>query len=235
MVERFLIAGLGNPGKKYSNTRHNVGFQCVDSLAQKYNMTFDAKKGKAKIALGTAAGHAVLLAKPQTYMNLSGESIGTLANFYKIPPERILIIFDDLDLPVGTLRIRKTGGSSGQKGMKSIIQHLGTLDFNRIRFGIGRPPGRMDPAAYVLRPFDQGDEAILVQETIDRVQRAIEDWLNAGIDTAMNNHNGSWDDVIRRQQIAEEQQKRRLQRQQQAVKEAAASAPTDIPDHREKP
>jgi PTH1 family peptidyl-tRNA hydrolase len=199
MSERYLIAGLGNPGKEYSNTRHNIGFRCVDTFARIHDMTFDKKQGKARIASGHVAGFHVLLAKPQTFMNLSGESISFLAHYYKISPNNIMIIFDDMDLPVGTLRIRKQGGSSGQKGMRHIIQLLGTQEINRIRFGIGRPPGRMDPAAYVLRPFDNGDEAILVDETIDRALKAVTTWLTDGIDKAMNLYNGSIEDIARRQ------------------------------------
>lgn len=189
MTDRYLIAGLGNPGARYANTRHNIGFRCLDALAQKYGLAFSASKGKAHTASGLIEGHTVLLVKPQTYMNLSGQSVGELASFYKIPPEQIMIIFDDMDLPVGTLRLRKGGGSSGQRGMKDIIQALGTQDFNRIRFGIDRPPGRMDPADYVLQPFASGDEAILVEETIARTVRAVADWLSVGIERAMTLHN----------------------------------------------
>lgn len=190
MSERYLIVGLGNPGPEYANTRHNVGFRCVDKLAAHYGLTFDSKKGNAKIASGIIESKSVLLVKPQTFMNLSGDAVSAIANFYKIPPEHILVIFDDLDLPPGTLRIRKNGGSGGQKGMKSIIDRLGTQAFPRIRFGIGRPPGKMDPAAYVLRPFE-GDDAILAEETIDRVVKAVVLWLTNDIEQAMNDHNGT--------------------------------------------
>ncbi len=197
MAELYLIVGLGNPGAKYTQTRHNIGFRCVDALAAAYNLTFDKTQAKARVARGNLAGHAVLLAKPQTFMNRSGESVRGLADFYKIPPSHIMVIFDDLDLPLGTLRLRPGGGAGGHKGMKSIIQHLGTQDFPRLRFGISRPPGRMDPAAYVLRPFD-GDELILVAETIDRAQKAIVAWLTEGINNAMNAYNGSAEEVIAR-------------------------------------
>jgi len=200
MNELFLIVGLGNPTHEYTGTRHNIGFRCVEALAEKHGMTFDKKQKKAKVANGQIEGYKVLLAKPQTYMNLSGEAVKGLADFYKIPASNIMVIFDDLDLPAGTLRIRQSGGSSGQKGMKSIIQHLGTQDFPRIRFGIGRPPGKMDPAAYVLRPFDT-EEEILVIETVDRVLRAVSTWLTEGIDQTMNQHNGTIEDVARRQAI----------------------------------
>lgn len=193
MSDLYLVAGLGNPGREYEHTRHNVGFMCADALAQAHGLRFDPKKrSKARVADGYFAGKRLLIAKPQTFMNLSGSAIQGLATFYKIPPERILIIYDDLDLPVGTLRIRPKGGSGGHKGMTDIIRRLGTQDFPRIRFGIGRPPGEMDPAAYVLRPFDR-DELPRVQDTIARVVSAVEVWLSDGIDRAMSRYNGIGD------------------------------------------
>lgn len=126
MAERYLIVGLGNPERKYDATRHNIGFRCVDALAAAYGMTFDKTQAKARIALGQIGDFPVILAKPQTYMNLSGEAVSALARFYKVPPSNLMVIFDDMDIPLGTLRIRKNGGASGQKGMKSIIEQLGT-------------------------------------------------------------------------------------------------------------
>ena len=200
MTERYLITGLGNPGREYEETRHNIGFQCIDTLAKHHGLSFDpGKKSKARIADGTIAGKRVLLAKPQTFMNLSGSSIQGLADFYKIPPERIMIIFDDLDIPPGTLRIRPKGGSGGHKGMTDIIQKLGSQDFPRIRFGIGRPPGKMNPAAYVLRRFD-ADEQPVIEQTVSRVVNAIEAWLTEGINTAMNRYNGTTEEVLARLQ-----------------------------------
>ena len=198
MAERYLIVGLGNPERKYDATRHNVGFRCVDAIAAAHGLTFDKTQAKARIALGWIGPFAVILAKPQTYMNLSGESVSKLAQFYKVPSSNLLVIFDDMDIPLGTLRIRMSGGASGQKGMKSIIERLGTQDFPRIRFGIGRPPGRMDPAAYVLLPF-KADEEILVVETVERVIKAVTTWLSDGIENAMNWHNGSTEEVEQRQ------------------------------------
>ena len=191
MTERYLIAGLGNPGKEYQNTRHNVGFRCVDALAQAHHIAFEPKKrSHAKVADGVIAGQRVLLTKPQTYMNLSGSAVQGLMAFYKIPPERLLVIFDDLDLPFGTLRIRHKGGSGGHRGLTDIIQRLGTQDFPRIRFGIGRPPDRMDPAAFVLRPFD-AEETHTFQLAVARVIEAVDMWLVNGLDEAMNRYNGS--------------------------------------------
>lgn len=194
----FLIVGLGNPGREYANTRHNIGFRCVDALAARHSLVFeDKKRSKAKIALGNIQGYRVLLAKPQTYMNLSGGAVQGLAAFYQIPPAQIMVIFDDLDLPVGTLRIRPKGGSGGHKGVTSIIQRLGTRDFPRIRVGIGRPDTPMDPASYVLRPFD-GPEEAEVAGAVERVILAIATWLTDGIDPAMNRFNGSPEDIAQR-------------------------------------
>src|SRR5438552_1736530 len=167
-MDRYLIVGLGNPGREYEKTRHNVGFRFVDALAAAHGMTFSKKQSKALVADGTIGDHKVLLAKPQTYMNLSGEAVRGLMDFYKIPLSNLLVVSDDLDIPAGTLRIREKGGAGGQKGLKSIIEHLGTPEFARMRVGIGRPPGRMDPAAYVLQDFDKSN-AILLIETLDRV------------------------------------------------------------------
>ena len=198
MTDRFLIVGLGNPGKEYENTRHNIGFQVVDELAAAYGLKFDTKKSHAKYADGLIRGKRVILAKPQTYMNLSGNAVKGLMDFFKIPIENILIVLDHLDVPLGTLRIRPKGGSGGQNGLKHIIQQLGnTQNFARIRLGISRPPGNMDPAKYVLRPF-KGDEEILARVTVDRAIKAIEIWLEDGIDQAMNQQNGTAEDVAAR-------------------------------------
>jgi peptidyl-tRNA hydrolase, PTH1 family len=190
MAEMYLIVGLGNPGKEYANTRHNVGFMTLDALARKYGLSFGKKEKKADTASGMIAGRKVLLAKPQTYMNLSGEAVRGLMDFYKIPRENLLVISDDLDIPLGTLRLRPGGSAGGQRGLKSIIQHIGSQEFNRVRFGIGRPPGKMDPSDYVLQAF-KGDDEILAQEVIDRAIKAIETWLTEGMDEAMNKHNGA--------------------------------------------
>jgi len=190
MSELHLIVGLGNPGKEYENTRHNVGWRVMDELARRYGLKFDKKEKKSITASGIINGKKVILAKPQTYMNLSGEAVRGLVDFYKIDTERLLTISDDLDLPLGTLRLRKTGSAGGQNGLKSIIQHLGgNQNFNRVRFGIGRPPGKMNPKDYVLGGF-KGDDAILVVEVVDRAANAVETWLAEGIDLAMTRHNG---------------------------------------------
>jgi PTH1 family peptidyl-tRNA hydrolase len=191
-MRRYMIVGLGNPGKQYAQTRHNIGFMCVEELAKAHGLAFDLKnkKSQAFIADGLIDEKRVLLVKPQTYMNNSGVAVRGLADFYKIPVADILVILDDLDTPLGTLRIRAKGGAAGQKGMRSIIQHMGTEDIPRIRFGIGRPPGKMDAAAYVLMPFIKEEEILLV-ETVDRVLKAVRIWLNEGIEMAMNRQNGT--------------------------------------------
>jgi len=203
MTERYLIAGLGNPGPEYHNTRHNVGFRCADSLAQVYDLAFDRRKrSKARISEGVIRGKHVLIAKPQTYMNLSGSSVQGLAAFYKITPDHMLVIFDDLDLPLGTLRIRSKGGSGGHNGLTDIIQRLGTQNFARIRFGIGRPPGRVDPADFVLQGFSP-EELPLVEQTVARAVKAVETWLTDGIDISMNRYNGTAEEAAARESTSD--------------------------------
>lgn len=190
---RYLIVGLGNPGNKYEKTRHNIGFWVVDELARRYGLSFGKTERKAITADGLIKEKRVLLAKPQTFMNVSGEAVRALVDFYQIDLPHILVIHDELDIPLGALRLRQKGGAGGQNGVKNIIQHLGTQEFNRVRCGIGRPPGRMDPGAYVLKPF-AGDDAITAQIMMERAADAVETWLTEGIDLAMTRHNGSVDD-----------------------------------------
>jgi peptidyl-tRNA hydrolase, PTH1 family len=193
MTDWHLIVGLGNPGVKYADTRHNIGFRTVDELAKKHGLTFSKQEHKALVATGTILGKRVILAKPQTYMNVSGESVVPLIRFYKIELPNILVVCDDLDTPLSTLRMRANGSSGGQNGLKHIMERLGSQDFARLKLGISRPPGRMDPAAYVLTPF-QGDDAILAAQTIDRAVKAIESWLTEGVELAMSRHNGRGDE-----------------------------------------
>jgi len=189
MDDRYLLVGLGNPGREYQKNRHNVGFQVLDYLANRHGLAYSRKRNDAFIATGSVVGRQVILAKPQTYMNRSGRSVSGLMRFYKIPAERLLVVVDDLDLPVGSLRLRGSGGSAGQKGMKDIIAHLGSEDFARLRVGIDRPPGRMDPADYVLQDFSK-DQRAVIDETYSRAADAIETWLRDGIELAMSRHNG---------------------------------------------
>ncbi len=190
LVSKFLIVGLGNPGREYARNRHNVGFMAVDRLAKAHHTAFTRRQSKALITSIRVGEAPVVLAKPQTYMNLSGESVASLVKFYDAPLKQLLVCFDDLDLPVGTIRLRAEGGSAGQNGMKSITQHLGTQNFPRLRLGIGRPPGRMDPAAYVLQDFKEFDAEVM-NMTLDKAVQAIETFVKEGIVTAMNKFNGS--------------------------------------------
>jgi len=180
----ILIVGLGNPGRKYARNRHNAGFLAVDRLARRHGLSFARQKGKAKIAEGRIAGQRAILAKPQTYMNLSGEAVAALVRFFKIPADRVLVVYDDLDLPLARLRLRPDGGSGGHKGLKSIAERLGTQAFPRLRIGIGRPV-HGDPMDFVLQDFTV-EEWIDMDGALDRAASSIEHWLAHGIDAAMN-------------------------------------------------
>jgi PTH1 family peptidyl-tRNA hydrolase len=182
---RRIIVGLGNPGREYAKHRHNVGFMIVDRLADQHHLKFNRMMNKAIIALGEIAGHKVLVAKPQTFMNLSGESVGPLVKFYKAALGDLLVIYDELDLPLGQLRMRPKGSAGGHNGMKSIIARLGSDAFPRLRVGIGRPPGRRDPKDYVLEDFT-ADELAVLEPAFERAIAGIQRWLTDGIDNAMN-------------------------------------------------
>lgn len=220
MTDLYLIVGLGNPGKKYEATRHNVGWHVLDKLAQRYQFRFDKTEKKALTASGVIEGRRVLLAKPQTFMNLSGEAVRGLVDFYKIDLSQILVIYDDLDLPLGTLRLREGGSAGGQNGVKSIIQHLGTQNFNRVRFGIGRPPGRMDAVAYVLQTFS-GDDAILAREVAGKAADAAIMWLREGIEITMSRYNG---DI---QNVSKPEPQKKPQEELAVLKRAQELSPRD--------
>ena len=184
----YLIAGLGNPTREYEKTRHNVGFEAIDILADKAGTTVTEKKHKALYGKGYIGGQKVILAKPQTYMNLSGESIREIADFYKIEPENIIILSDDINLSEGQLRIRLKGSAGGHNGLKNIISHLGTQEFPRIRIGVGEKPRGMDLADYVLGRFPKEQQAVMEEAYRDAAEAAcmmIED----GADAAMNHYN----------------------------------------------
>ena len=184
-----LIVGLGNPGREYKDNRHNFGFMLIDRLAVRLEAQGLRVQSKAIVISARHAGQRLVLAKPQTFMNLSGMSVQGLARFFKVPLERLLVAHDDLDLPLGTLRLRPGGGSGGQKGIVSTIERLGTPEFARLRLGIDRPPGQMDAAAYVLQDFPRGDLA-LVSETLDRAVDAALVFVADGLEAAMNRFNG---------------------------------------------
>jgi PTH1 family peptidyl-tRNA hydrolase len=189
MTETYLIIGLGNPGREYRETRHNIGFMLLDRLTVKLNTRFTRLQSKALVASANYQECKIILAKPQTFMNLSGHSVQGLMHFYKLPLDNLLIAHDDLDLPVGTIRIRPDGGSAGQKGMISTIERLGTDEFPRLRLGIGRPPGQMQAPDYVLQDFSNTD-LTLISETLNRAVEAVLMWVTDGLDAAMNKFNG---------------------------------------------
>jgi len=206
-----MVVGLGNPGPEYARHRHNIGFQVLDVFAERHGLTFDKFQKRARVAIGqvtltsgvsplplaaaaTWRGR-IMLVKPMTYMNASGEAVAALASFYKIAPADILVVHDDLDLALGRIRLRPGGSAGGQKGVASILKHLGSDGFHRLRIGISRPgapgsdaPPAMDPADYVLQPFSAAQEAemALVRQ---RAADAIEVWLAQGIEAAMNRFN----------------------------------------------
>ena len=185
----FLIVGLGNPGREYKDNRHNVGFMLVDRIAVRLNARGMKVQSKAIVMDARYEECKLILAKPQTFMNLSGQSVQGLAHFYKVPNENLMILSDDLDLPFGTIRIRASGGPGGQRGLGSIVEKLGTKDIPRLRIGIGRPPGRMDPAAYVLQDFSR-DEVKELSSILDRGADAVFAFVNHGLNKAMNDFNG---------------------------------------------
>jgi PTH1 family peptidyl-tRNA hydrolase len=184
----WLIVGLGNPGRKYAGNRHNAGFHAVERLAATDDLRFDQRRNQAYMAQGRIEGIRVALVKPQTYMNLSGEAVGALARFFKVRSEQVVVIFDDLDLPLGSLRLRLKGGAGGHKGVTNVIAHLNTQDFPRIRIGIGRPPHRTSPEAYVLQDFRE-DEKPIMEHTYERVVEAVHVALRDGFAMAMNHFN----------------------------------------------
>lgn len=186
----ILIVGLGNPGREYKDTRHNVGFMLVDRLTIRLNARGMKVQSKSIVITAQHEGQKIIMAKPQTFMNLSGQSVQGLLSFYKIPLENLLVVYDELDLPFCTLRIRPGGGPGGHNGVRSIIQQLGTQDFPRLRFGIDRPPGHMDAAAYVLQDFTN-KELMSVSETLDRAADAALTFARQGLNAAMNKFNGT--------------------------------------------
>ena len=185
----YIIIGLGNPTAQYEGTRHNVGFDVIDRLAEKYNIAVDTKKHRAYIGKGMIDGQKVILAKPQTYMNLSGESVRELVDYYKADPEQqLLVIYDDISLDVGQLRIRKKGSAGGHNGIKNIIAHLGTQVFPRIKVGVGEKPKNYDLADYVLGHFSKAEREQM-EAGYERAAEAVRFILADEIDAAMNQYN----------------------------------------------
>lgn len=185
----FIIVGLGNPTSKYSGTRHNIGFETIDSIANKMGISVDTKKHKALIGKGIFGGEKVVLAKPQTYMNLSGESVRELVDFYKINPnDELIVIYDDISLDVGKLRMRAKGSAGGHNGIKSIIAHIGSDVFKRVKIGVGNKPPKMDLADYVLGTFGK-EERDIMAETVGRAADAVEVIISEGLNIASNKYN----------------------------------------------
>lgn len=185
MENIFLIVGLGNPGADYAKTRHNAGFLLVEKLAAKWKCDWaNEKKFRARIAKVERNGKKILLCEPQTFMNLSGETVGTLTNFYQLPLKQILIAVDDADLPVGTIRLRASGSSGGHHGLESIEQHVASREFTRLKIGIGRKDSLREIAGHVLGKFEKSENE-LMEKVLERAVNQIENWLDAGIEKAM--------------------------------------------------
>lgn len=226
-----LVIGLGNPGLQYEQTRHNVGFRIVDNLAKKLGWQWSERRARAVLASGTIGSEKVVLVKPLTYMNLSGEAVGELMRWYKLQPEDVFVVCDDLDLPVGKVRLRTKGSAGGQKGLDNIIHHLHTGEFPRLRVGIGRPTNnRVDPIGYVLG-VPAGDERILLQTGEERAVEAMQLAIAQGLATTMNIVNvdpeAEQKAAEKRQQQKERSEQARLrrealQKEQEALREQEA-------------
>jgi len=188
LEDLLVIVGLGNPGTKYENTRHNVGFDTVELLSRRHNIKITKLKHKALIGDGDIGGKRVILVKPQTFMNLSGESVREIIEWYKIPVKNIIIVYDDIDLAVGKLRLRPKGSAGTHNGMKSVIYQIQSDEFPRVRIGVDKPPEGWDLANYVLGRFS-GDEKKKMEEVIESAADAIETIIKSGIDSAMNKFN----------------------------------------------
>ncbi len=190
----FVIAGLGNPGERYAATRHNCGFRVVDRLVEREGWMFAGRRLRAYWAEGHTQEDRVVLLKPDTFMNLSGEAVGAAVRFLKVEPESLLVVHDDLDLVPGRIQLRRGGGFGGHLGLESVGEHLGTADFCRLRVGVGRPPPEVAASEYVLSPFG-ADEAERMQQAFDRAAEALLCWMKNGLDAAMNRYNGFREEV----------------------------------------
>ena len=184
----YIIVGLGNPTKEYDKTRHNVGFSVIDVLADRIGIDVSEKKHRALCGKGMLEGQKVILAKPQTFMNLSGESVRAMVDFYKVSPDEVIIVYDDISLEPGQLRIRTKGSAGGHNGIKNIIAHLGTQEFPRIKVGVGEKPKYMDLADYVLSRFSKGEQELL-DDAFREAADAVAMMISEGMDAAMNHFN----------------------------------------------
>ncbi|GAA4367115.1 aminoacyl-tRNA hydrolase [Actinomadura sp. NPDC048032] len=184
-ADLWLVVGLGNPGPSYAKNRHNAGFMVLDVLAARAGGRFRSHRARADVLEGRLAGKRVVLAKPRTFMNESGGPVKGLRDFYKVPVERVVVVHDELDIPFGAVRLKQGGGDNGHNGLRSITRSLGSKEYPRVRFGVGRPPGRMDPAAFVLKDFSAGERKELDFE-VDRAADAVEALLTEGLAAAQN-------------------------------------------------
>ena len=184
----YLIVGLGNPESDYANTRHNMGFNVINKLSKKYNIDISRKKFNSEYGSGNIEGEKVLLVKPQTYMNNSGEAVIAFVNFYKLELDKIIVVYDDVDIEPGKIRIRKNGSSGNHNGMKSIIQYLHNQEFSRIRVGIGKPSENIDMIEYVIGAISN-DEKEILDNGVEKAKDAVIELLKNGIDSAMNKYN----------------------------------------------
>ena len=187
--DRWLVAGLGNPGPSYAGNRHNAGYLTADVLAARAGVQFRAGKFRAATAEGRVAGFGAIIVKPLTFMNDSGIAVGGISGYHRSDPEHIVVVHDELDLPFGAIRLKRGGGDNGHNGLRSVTAHLGTREYYRVRIGIGRPPGRMDPAAYVLRDFSAAERKEL-PFLLDRTADAVEALLADGLTAAQNQFHG---------------------------------------------
>lgn len=227
-----LIVGLGNPGLQYERTRHNVGFRVVDRLAEKWRWNWSERRAKAILASGMVGTEKVVLAKPITFMNLSGEPVGELVRWYKLALSDLLIIYDELDLPVGKLRLRPNGSAAGHNGLRDIIAHLHTSDFPRLRVGIGHPRNSSMKGRDHVLSAASGDEGILLAEGETRAADAVQMWLAQGIETTMNTFNIDPEEAARKaeeqaRKQRERQERARLKREQQPQQQEKAPPPED--------
>jgi PTH1 family peptidyl-tRNA hydrolase len=201
MENVFLIVGLGNPGAEYAKTRHNAGFLLVEKLAAQWKTDWtNERKFEARVARAAQNGKRVLLCEPQTFMNLSGETVGALVNFYQLPLKQVLVAVDDADLPLGEIRLRASGSSGGHHGLESIEQHLATREFARLRIGIGRQHGAREITDHVLGKFDAAESGLL-KKVLDRAANQIETWLEAGVEKAISQFNGVADSTNEKKKL----------------------------------
>ncbi len=194
-AERWLVVGLGNPGPGYAGNRHNAGFMVAGVLAERAGVRFRAGKFPAAVAEGRLAGVPVILGKPMTFMNLSGGPVAALCGYYKLPAGQLVVVHDELDIPFGAIRLKRGGGDNGHNGLRSLTQSLATREYYRVRFGIGRPPGTMDPAAFVLRDFSAAERKELPL-LLDRAADAVETLLTGGLAAAQNAFHGGGPDAV---------------------------------------